>query len=157
VLFDTPVYFVFLALVVAIYWRLPWKKQNWLLLGASYIFYGWWDWRFLGLMIASTSLDYCIAFLIAGATDITRRKRFLILSITLNLTFLGFFKYFDFFVDSFLSAAASMGIHNLSAPLIRVLLPPASRFILFRKLRTSLTSIAEDKSHPAPSPNMRCL
>lgn len=133
-LFDTPVYFAFLTLVVTVYWRLPWKKQNWLLLGASYIFYGWWDWRFLGLMIASTSLDYFIAFWIAGATDITRRKRFLILSITLNLTFLGFFKYFDFFVDSFLSAAASMGIHNLSAPLIRVLLPPGISFYTFQEI-----------------------
>jgi alginate O-acetyltransferase complex protein AlgI len=134
VLFDSPVYFVFLTLVVAVYWRLPWSKQNWLLLGASYIFYGWWDWRFLGLMIASTFLDYYIAFLIAGATDSTRRKRFLILSLTLNLTFLGFFKYFDFFVDSFLSAAATMGIHNLSAPLIRVLLPPGISFYTFQEI-----------------------
>ena len=133
-LFDSPVYFVFLAFVVTVYWRLPGRKQNWLLLGASYIFYGWWDWRFLGLMIASTSLDYYIAFLIAGATGSTRRKRFLILSITLNLTFLGFFKYFDFFVDSFLSAASSMGIHNLSAPLIRVLLPPGISFYTFQEI-----------------------
>jgi D-alanyl-lipoteichoic acid acyltransferase DltB (MBOAT superfamily) len=72
--------------------------------------------------------------LIAGAADIARRKRFLILSITINLTFLGFFKYFDFFVDSFLSAAASMGIHNLSAPLIRVLLPPGISFYTFQEI-----------------------
>ena len=53
-LFDTPVYFVFLALVVIAYWRLQWRAQNVLLLAASYFFYGWWDWRFLLLMLAST-------------------------------------------------------------------------------------------------------
>ena len=50
VLFDTPVYFLFLTLVVLIYWRLAWRQQNLFLVAVSYLFYGWWDWRFLGLI-----------------------------------------------------------------------------------------------------------
>ena len=57
-LFDSPVYFLFLTLVVIGYWRLERKQQNWFLLGASYLFYGWWDWRFLLLMAGSTLIDY---------------------------------------------------------------------------------------------------
>ena len=60
-LFDTPIYLLFLALVVVLYWRLNWRPQNLLLLAASYFFYGWWDWRFLLLMIGSTVIDYVIA------------------------------------------------------------------------------------------------
>ena len=54
-LFDSPIYLIFLMVVVLVYWRLTHRVQNILLLIASYIFYGWWDWRFLGLMIASTT------------------------------------------------------------------------------------------------------
>ncbi len=149
-LFDSPVYFLFLTLVVAVYWRLPWRKQNWMLLAASYFFYGWWDWRFLGLMLLSTTLDYFIAFLIAGASDGTRRKRFLILSIALNLTFLGFFKYFNFFTDSLISAAATMGIHNLSAPIIRVLLPPGISFYTFQEI-AYIVEVYRGKQEPSRS------
>jgi D-alanyl-lipoteichoic acid acyltransferase DltB (MBOAT superfamily) len=64
-LFDTPIYFLFLTLVVTVYWRLNWRRQNVFLLCASYFFYGWWDWRFLLLMIFSTIVDFFIAQKIA--------------------------------------------------------------------------------------------
>jgi len=60
-LFDSPAYLIFLVAVVYLYWRLSWRRQNILLLCASYFFYGWWDWRFLLLMMGSTVVDYLIA------------------------------------------------------------------------------------------------
>ena len=68
-LFDTPIFFVFLSVVVAVYWCLGFRNQNRFLLVASYLFYGWWDWRFLCLMIASTIIDYFIAIKIADTKD----------------------------------------------------------------------------------------
>lgn len=68
-LFDTPVYIAFLILVVAAYWCLDFRNQNRFLLAASYFFYGWWDWRFLCLMIASTVIDYFIATRISETND----------------------------------------------------------------------------------------
>src|SRR6516225_3774444 len=96
-LFDTPVFFLFLVLVVLVYWRLEFRQQNVFLLLASYLFYGWWDWRFLLLMIGSTTLDYWIAHAIARAPSQTRRKQWLVLSLVINFTILGIFKYFNFF------------------------------------------------------------
>src|SRR5580658_8533011 len=99
-LFDTPVYLVFLALVVVVYWRLPWRPQNALLLLASYFFYGWWDWRFLLLMIASTTIDFIIARKIEDSKGAATRRSLLIASLVLNFAILGFFKYFNFFLGS---------------------------------------------------------
>src|SRR5580704_11988165 len=99
-LFDTPVYFVFLALVALAYWRLRWRAQNVLLLAASYFFYGWWDWRFLLLMIGSTAIDYVIAREIEDASYPAKRRALLIASLVVNFTILGFFKYFNFFLNS---------------------------------------------------------
>jgi len=149
-LFDSPVYFLFLAFVVTLYWRLSWRKQNWMLLAASYFFYGWWDWRFLGLMLLSTTLDYFIAFRVADASDPKRQKAFLVLSLVLNFTFLGFFKYFNFFANSLLSLAASAGIHGLSAPLLRVLLPPAISFYTFQEV-AYIVDIYRGKQEPSRS------
>ena len=61
---DTPVYFIFLTVVVLLYWRLRWRGQNLLLLAASYFFYAWWDWRFLSLIGTSTVADYWLARII---------------------------------------------------------------------------------------------
>src|SRR5690242_3146535 len=89
-LFDTPVYFVFLVLVVVGYWWLRQRdRQNVFLLVASYVFYGWWDWRFLGLIIASTVVDFFCAKAIEDTQSIRARRVLLAFSVTLNLTFLG--------------------------------------------------------------------
>ena len=149
-LFDSPVYFLFLVAVVLAYWRLRWKNQNLMLLAASYFFYGWWDWRFLALMLLSTTLDYFIAFRIADSRNPQRRKAFLVLSLVLNFTFLGFFKYFNFFVDSMLSAAATLGAHHLSAPLLRVLLPPGISFYTFQEV-AYIVDVYRGKQEPARS------
>src|SRR5579863_5704609 len=98
--FDSTVYIVFLTLVVLVYWRLPFRAQNLFLLAASYFFYGWWDWRFLLLMGTSTVVDYYASRWMAASTDDGRRRLLLAVSVALNFGFLGFFKYFNFFVDS---------------------------------------------------------
>src|SRR5271156_5566486 len=108
-LLDSAIYMVFLALVVAIYWSLHRRGQNLLLLAASYFFYAWWDWRFLLLMVASTSVDYWVARQLDRSTNLRTRKTLLFASLALNFCFFGYFKYFNFFLDSFAGAASLLG------------------------------------------------
>src|SRR3954447_10976812 len=109
-LFDTPIFFVFLLVVVALYWAIKdRRKQNVLLLVASYFFYGWWDWRFLGLILISTVVDFHCAKYIARSEDPWKRRGLLAVSLALNLAFLGFFKYYNFFIDSFASLLHGVG------------------------------------------------
>jgi len=96
--FDTPAYALFLTLVVAVYWRLRRRGQNVVLLAASYFFYAWWDYRFLLLMIGSTSIDFLIARAIQRSSAPSARRALLVTSLILNFTILGIFKYFNFFV-----------------------------------------------------------
>jgi alginate O-acetyltransferase complex protein AlgI len=133
-LFDSPIYFAFFIPVVLVYWRLNRRAQNIFLLIASYIFYGWWDWRFLGLMIASTSVDYLVAQKISPNCPAAHRKRWLILSLLWNFTILGIFKYFDFFAGSLVSALNQLGIHNVPLPLIHIILPPGISFYTFEEI-----------------------
>jgi alginate O-acetyltransferase complex protein AlgI len=133
-LFDSPVYFVFLIIVVLAYWRLSHRHQNVFLLLASYFFYGWWDWRFLGLMIGSTTVDFLIAQKIVPSPSNSNRKQWLIFSLVVNFGILGIFKYFNFFVDSFSTALGILGVHNAPLPLIRLLLPPGISFYTFQEV-----------------------
>jgi D-alanyl-lipoteichoic acid acyltransferase DltB (MBOAT superfamily) len=133
-LFDSPAYFIFLIPVVLVYWRLDRRTQNVFLLLASYFFYGWWDWRFVALMIGSTTADFVIAQKIAPGCNEANRKKWFIFSIVLNFFILGAFKYFDFFVDSFSGAMSTLGIHNLPLPLIRIILPPGISFYTFQEV-----------------------
>jgi alginate O-acetyltransferase complex protein AlgI len=132
-LFDTPVYLVFLSIVVLLYWRLSQRPQNAFLLVASYFFYGWWDWRFLGLIALSTLVDFYCARTIAVSADQNRRRFLLILSVTMNLGFLGYFKYCDFFIGSFSAGAAMLGIH-IPVQVLGILLPPGISFYTFQAL-----------------------
>src|SRR6185295_16496657 len=105
--------------VVFVYWRLGWRSQNRMLLVASYVFYGWWDVRFLGLIAASTVVDYYCARAIAASTDQTKRRTLLAVSLVVNLGFLGAFKYFNFFVDSFAVLLESLGFHQVPVTTLR--------------------------------------
>jgi alginate O-acetyltransferase complex protein AlgI len=133
-LFDTPIFFVFLSLVVFSYWRLGWRRQNVFLLLASYFFYGWWDWRFLLLMIFSTVIDYLIAQRIAEETAVDRRRTLLIVSLCINFGLLGFFKYCNFFIDSFATMLQTMGIHNVPMFFLKIILPPGISFYTFQEI-----------------------
>lgn len=83
--------------------------MGWSLL-ASYVFYGWWDWRFLSLIVISTVMDFYLGSLIGATEDPRRRKQYIILSMIMNLGFLGFFKYFNFFIDSFATMLHGFGL-----------------------------------------------
>lgn len=131
--FDSPVYLLFLLLVVPAYWLLKHRQQNVLLLCASYFFYGWWDYRFLALILISTIVDYNCARWIDASDSAAHRKSLLIVSLTVNLAFLGFFKYFDFFVLSATDTLHMLGF-DVSPRLLHVLLPPGISFYTFQEV-----------------------
>jgi alginate O-acetyltransferase complex protein AlgI len=149
-LFDTPVFLVFFVLVVLIYWRLEFDQQNFFLVLASYFFYGWWDWRFLLLMIASTTLDYLIAHAIARAPSPARRKQLLILSLVVNFGILGIFKYFNFFIGSFAHAVHSLTGSELSITVLKIILPPGISFYTFQEI-AYIVDVYHRKIEPADS------
>ncbi len=133
-LFDTPIYFVFLVPVVVLYWRLNRRRQNLFLVAASYIFYGWWDYRFLALILISSIVDFhCARFIARSASD-RRRKALVCVSLAVNLSFLGFFKYFNFFVDSMVDVLGALGIHGVHVTTLRILLPPGISFYTFQEI-----------------------
>src|SRR5919197_2453135 len=90
----------FFVVVYALYRMLPHRAQNWLLLVASYYFYAAWDYRFLGLLVASTLVDYTCGLALGAIQKQPRRRAVMWASIGFNLTLLGFFKYFNFFADN---------------------------------------------------------
>lgn len=131
--FTQPVFLIFLAAVYLLYWRLPFKKQNLLIFGSSVFFYGWWDWRFLSLMFFTATIDYAVALSLQKTADQSRRKRLLLVSVLSNLAVLGFFKYFNFFADSFQAGARMLGF-DLSLPMLQVILPLGISFYTFQAL-----------------------
>ncbi len=132
-LFNSIEFWVFFAVFFSLYVRFGKTGQNRLLLVASYIFYGSWNWRFLGLLIFTTIVDWYVALRISAATDPRARKRWLALSITTNLAVLGFFKYYDFFATSAVDLAARAGI-PLHPSLIHVILPVGISFYTFQSM-----------------------
>lgn len=133
-LFDSPVYLLFLLLVFLLYWRLQFRAQNIFLVAASYLFYGWWDWRFLLLMISSTVVDFFIARALDSEMPQPRRKQLLILSLIINFGVLGAFKYFNFFIDSTAGALRLLGIEGLPKSFLAVVLPPGISFYTFQEV-----------------------
>jgi D-alanyl-lipoteichoic acid acyltransferase DltB (MBOAT superfamily) len=133
-LFDTPAYLLFLTLVVLIYWRLNHKRQNLFLLAISYFFYGWWDWRFLLLMMGSTVVDYVIARRIGASNNRIHRRALLTFSLLLNFGFLGFFKYFNFFIGTMAHSMELIGAGPLAIHTLSILLPPGISFYTFQEV-----------------------
>jgi alginate O-acetyltransferase complex protein AlgI len=128
--FNSFHFVVFFVVVYALYRAASHRQQNWLLLAASYYFYGSWDWRFLGLLGVQTLVDYFAARYIGRATEPHRRKLVMILSLAFNLTMLGFFKYFNFFADSLQVLMRSAGLHADYATL-NIVLPVGISFYTF--------------------------
>jgi D-alanyl-lipoteichoic acid acyltransferase DltB (MBOAT superfamily) len=128
--FNSLHFVAFFLVVYAVYRALPHRAQNWFLVGASYYFYAAWDWRFLGLLLGSTVVDYFVAGYLV-ATDVPRRRRLaLLLSLGFNLGMLGFFKYFNFFADGLHDAFARVG-WRLDTVTVDVLLPIGISFYTF--------------------------
>jgi alginate O-acetyltransferase complex protein AlgI len=138
-LFNSAAFLVFFPLVYAIYLAMAgrFRAQNVVLLIASWIFYGWWDWRFLSLIWLSTIVDYVVALRIQASPDDRRRRRWLMLSLVTNLGALGVFKYFDFFSRSLAAALSSLGI-DAEPFLLEVVLPVGISFYTFQTLSYSI-------------------
>src|SRR5690606_11656774 len=132
-LFNSLQFALFLPIVFAIFWSLQKKSlnhQNLLLLTASYFFYACWDWRFLFLLMFSTALDYFTGIKMHDARTENGRKVWFWLSIVINLGFLGTFKYFNFFAESFAELLSSVGF-NANLPSLNIILPVGISFYTF--------------------------
>ena len=135
-LFNSSEFLIFLIIVFFIYWLLlnkNLKLQNAYLILVSYIFYGWWDWRFLSLIVISSSIDYLVGRQIFKSANGSVRKRLLVISILSNLGILGVFKYYNFFMDSFVSLLSTIGFNpNVSS--LKIILPVGISFYTFQTL-----------------------
>ncbi|MFZ1694256.1 MAG: MBOAT family O-acyltransferase [Flavobacteriales bacterium] len=135
-LFNSIEFSVFLPLVLLLFWRIErwsFKAGNGWLLLASMFFYGWWDWRFLGLVFFSGALDYTAALGIERSPNSRSRKAWLALSLIGNLGSLGFFKYWDFFALSFAEAFTFLG-QPIQATTLGIILPVGISFYTFQSL-----------------------
>lgn len=132
-LFNSLQFAVFFIIVYSVYLIMNHKWQNRMLLVASCIFYGAWNWRFLFLMFTSISFDYFCALKIHGSNDEKVRKRFLLLSIIINLSILGFFKYFNFFASNLQAMFYNLGL-PISMRIINVILPVGISFYTFEAM-----------------------
>jgi D-alanyl-lipoteichoic acid acyltransferase DltB (MBOAT superfamily) len=135
-LFNSLDFAVFLPLVFALFWAIPAARtdlRNALLLVASYVFYGWWDIRFLALIAFSTFLDLYLSIGISRSTDERRRKLLLWSSLAVNLGLLGFFKYFNFFLDQVNGAFSLLGM-PLGSEHLDIILPVGISFYTFQTL-----------------------
>ena len=135
-IFNSLEYLIFLPLIFILYWFVcnkSLKLQNLLLLTASYVFYGWWDWRFLGLIIFSSFVDYYCGILINAAVEQKNKKKWLILSMLVNLGFLGVFKYFNFFSGSLSELFLKIG-YQLDTLTLDIILPVGISFYTFQTM-----------------------
>jgi D-alanyl-lipoteichoic acid acyltransferase DltB (MBOAT superfamily) len=131
VLFNSSTFVVFFALVYLLYLASSHRKQNLILLIASYIFYASWDWRFLSLILISTLADFILGHKIYLADTKKLKKIYMLASLTVNLGILGFFKYFNFFIDNLSTVDSIFGL-QLNLPVLNILLPVGISFYTFQ-------------------------
>ncbi len=139
-LFNSIDFAIFLPIVFILYWFVTDKNlklQNFLIVVASYLFYGWWDWRFLSLIFFSTLVDYAVGRGLSNEENLTKRKILLWISIIVNLGFLGFFKYYNFFIYNFATAFSFFGA-PLNANSLNIILPVGISFYTFQTLSYSI-------------------
>ncbi len=139
-LFNSIEFAIFLPIVFLLYWFATGKNrqvQNVLLLIASYVFYGWWDWRFLSLIVFSSGLDFIIGLRLGSEQNERKRKLLLWSSLAVNLGFLGFFKYYNFFAESFVDAFTLLG-RPLDIDRLNIILPVGISFYTFQTLSYSI-------------------
>ena len=134
--FNSLDFAIFLPIVFVLYWFVLQKNlklQNALIVVASYVFYAWWDWRFLSLIIFSTVVDYLVGQKLRTEEQQSKRKVLLWTSILVNLGFLGFFKYYNFFLENFVDAFSLFGI-QINANSLNIILPIGISFYTFQTL-----------------------
>ena len=139
-LFNSIEFAIFLPIVFIGYWLVfnkNLKVQNLFIVAASYLFYGWWDWRFLSLIIFSSFVDYIIGLQLSKTEKHVKRKILLLTSIFVNLGFLGFFKYYNFFTESFSQAFTLLG-KPFEVSRLNIILPVGISFYTFQTLSYSI-------------------
>ena len=138
--FNSLSYFVFLPIVFSLYWLVNTKRsyQNIILLISSYIFYSWWDWRFLSLIFLSTLVDYYSGLNIYYNDCRKSKKIYLSISLLFNVVLLGFFKYYNFFIDSWIDLFFSFGYHYDSRWSLNIILPVGISFYTFQTMSYSI-------------------
>lgn len=135
-LFNSIDFAIFLPIVFFLYWFVcnrNLKLQNWLIVVSSYIFYGWWDWRFLSLVLFSTLVDYSIGLLLSNQEHVNKRKIYLWISMIVNLGFLGVFKYYNFFAANFETAFSFFG-STITTSRLDIILPVGISFYTFQTM-----------------------
>jgi D-alanyl-lipoteichoic acid acyltransferase DltB (MBOAT superfamily) len=135
-LFNSIDFAIFLPIVFILYWFVTnrnLKLQNLLIVVSSFVFYGWWDWRFLILMVGTASVDFIVGILLSKQENTKNRKILLSFSIIANLGILGFFKYFNFFVDNFVNLFSIFGT-KFNPVTIQIVLPVGISFYTFQAL-----------------------
>jgi len=136
-LFNSIEFLLFLPIVFVFYWfvlNTNLKAQNSLILVCSYVFYGWWDYRFLSLIFLSTIVDYIIGLNIPKQDSDKKQKFLLWCSVLFNLSVLGFFKYYNFFVDSWIDLFSSVGYEIKSVWTLNIILPVGISFYTFQTM-----------------------
>lgn len=139
-LFNSIDFAIYLPVVFILYWLFAnnnIRLQNFLLLFASYVFYGWWNYRFLALIFISSLCDYLIGIGLSKTTLPGRRKKLLLTSIFVNIGFLGFFKYYNFFSQSFVDAFSFLGC-QIEPLHLNIILPVGISFYTFQTLSYSI-------------------
>jgi len=129
-IFNSLIFLAFLAVVLVAYYRLRHRGQNIMLLIASYVFYGWWDWRFVGLLLFTTFFDYWCARWLESESRLSRRRLFLSFSMIVNLGVLSVFKYFNFFAGSLQRVLGVLGM-QATFPTLHIILPVGISFYTF--------------------------
>jgi len=132
-IFNSLAFLIFIAIFLPLYFTLKGRNRLYLSFLASYLFYGWWDWRFLSLIVISTMIDYIVGMKIYDTDDSKKRKQLLTISMVVNLGFLGFFKYFNFFIDSFHRLLTSLG-YDGSMHTLNIILPVGISFYTFQTM-----------------------
>lgn len=152
-LFTQPIFFAFFALVFAAFWleKHHRRRKLWLLI-ASYLFYAAWDGRFLILIVASTAVDYWVGRALPHISSPSTRRVWLYLSVGFNLGILGFFKYFNFFIEQASGLLALFGI-RFEDPALHIILPVGISFYTFQTLSYSYTiDVYRRRLEPVESP-----
>ena len=149
-LFNTIDFAIFLPILFILYWFVINKnisRQNLLITVSSYVFYGWWDWRFLSLIAFSTAVDYIVGNRLSITQNKNNRKLLLFTSLFINLGFLGFFKYYNFFLENFIDAFSFFG-YSINSNSLNIILPVGISFYTFQTLSYTI-DVYKKKINPA--------
>jgi D-alanyl-lipoteichoic acid acyltransferase DltB (MBOAT superfamily) len=151
-LFPTPEFAIFFFFIFIAAWALrahP-EARKALLLAASYFFYGYWDWRLTGLLAGSSTLNYLAGLGLASTKDKVIRKRIMLAAVAANLCVLGFFKYYNFFMDSLTDLTVALGIQR-DMPFLEIVLPIGISFFTFHGI-SYVVDVYRGHTKPVRSP-----